>query len=95
VEEESVKQSAADWFGQLLSGLKAAHQAGVAHRELKPENVLVVEREANPELIKILDFGLAKMRLFEGGETLCRGSDVYVEQLGLSAGRRPGSRGAE
>lgn len=61
--------TAADWFGQLLRGLKAAHQAGVAHRDLKPENVLVVRQEADRELIKILDFGLAKMRLFESGQT--------------------------
>jgi hypothetical protein len=60
---------AADWFDQLLAGLTAAHQAGVAHRDLKPENLLVVQREANSDLIKILDFGLAKMRSFESGET--------------------------
>ena len=60
---------AAEWFSQLLDGLRVAHEAGVVHRDLKPENALVVARENEPELIKILDFGLAKMRQFEGGET--------------------------
>jgi serine/threonine-protein kinase len=60
---------AADWFRQLLAGLRAAHEAGVVHRDLKPENVLVSRLEDRSERIKILDFGLAKMRLLEGGET--------------------------
>ena len=60
---------AAEWFRQLLAGLKVAHEAGVVHRDLKPENVLVTPLENNAALIKILDFGLAKMRQLEGSET--------------------------
>jgi serine/threonine protein kinase len=60
---------AAEWFAQLLAGLRAAHEAGVVHRDLKPENVLVVPLEGDSERIKILDFGLAKLRLFESGDT--------------------------
>jgi eukaryotic-like serine/threonine-protein kinase len=53
---------AADWFKQLLDGVKAAHQAGIIHRDLKPENILLVTAEQGPPLLKILDFGLAKLR---------------------------------
>lgn len=60
---------AAEWFSQLLAGLRVAHEAGIVHRDLKPENALVVAPENSPEVIKILDFGLAKMRVFESGET--------------------------
>src|SRR5207237_323102 len=50
---------------QLLEGVSTAHQEGVIHRDLKPENVLIASREDGPGLVKILDFGLAKMRLLD------------------------------
>ncbi len=48
---------------QLCSAMQAAHQHGVVHRDLKPENVYLVIRAGQPEWVKVLDFGLAKVLL--------------------------------
>ena len=56
---------AAEWFDQILAGVAAAHAAGVIHRDLKPDNVIVTRDAQGQEVLKILDFGLAKLSFGE------------------------------
>jgi serine/threonine protein kinase len=52
--------AAIDIFTQILSALHAAHGTDIVHRDVKPQNVFLVDRVGCPPLAKILDFGFAK-----------------------------------
>jgi serine/threonine protein kinase len=47
---------------QICDSLTEAHRLGITHRDLKPENIHIEQKAGNPDFVKVLDFGIAKMR---------------------------------
>ena len=72
-------------FIQACDALSHAHKKGVIHRDLKSSNIMLVEQEDKSDIVKVLDFGIAKLmpasgklpqNLTQTGEVF--GSPIYM-----------------
>jgi len=61
---------------QVCASVAEAHSKGIVHRDLKPENIMVVPGRSRPDVVKVLDFGLAKLRHHDTGLSLTRAGSI-------------------
>ena len=67
---------------QISAAVAAAHEAGIIHRDLKPANIFVVQHPEVPAVVKVLDFGIAKL----ASELLDDEDSLTLTQVGAMIG---------
>ncbi len=65
-------------FLQILASLEQAHHLGILHRDLKPANIMLTSNFKGEEIVKVLDFGIAKMLSDPRREMSARGKPLFV-----------------
>lgn len=66
-------------FIQVCNALAHAHGKGIIHRDLKPSNIMLVNKDGDPDYVKIVDFGIAKLLPQEGEQAhrLTQTGDIF------------------
>ena len=78
---------------QVAAALDKAHGEGIVHRDLKPENLFLAEREDLPPIVKVLDFGVAKIGAEDDGRAT--GDRADPGDAALHGARAGGRRQAD
>ncbi len=73
-------------FKQVCDGLGAAHKKSIVHRDLKPANVVLLKEDDGTELVKLVDFGIAKLLPASGKAqlSLTRTGEVFGSPIYMS-----------
>ncbi len=75
-------------MAQVADVLVCLHKENIIHRDLKPENIMLIDRDNNPDYVKLLDFGIARIPTFshltETGQVM--GTLPYMPPEVVSAG---------
>jgi eukaryotic-like serine/threonine-protein kinase len=66
-------------FRQICRALSAAHKKDIIHRDMKPENVFLTERGGRADFVKLMDFGISKIKQ-------ARDAEVRLTQTGVVIG---------
>jgi serine/threonine protein kinase len=86
LDQETCNEKALDWRRacrialQICGSLQEAHDCSIIHRDLKPENIMLVKRGGESDVVKVLDFGIAKIMTKEGsasGPALTAGNEIF------------------
>ncbi len=75
-------ERAAPLILQICDALNHAHKRDIIHRDLKPGNIMIETDHRGDEVVKIVDFGLAKMG--EGSERLTRAGELWGSSFYMS-----------
>ena len=84
LEGDSLDADRATWItSEILGALAAAHEVGVLHRDVKPQNVFLADAGDGRRAVKLLDFGIAKFQDVSDESALTRtgkivGSPLYM-----------------
>jgi serine/threonine-protein kinase len=88
-------QRAADILAQTADALQAAHDLGIVHRDLKPDNIMLTRGRDGRDLVKVVDFGIAKAMSGEEGQQVTKtglvvGTPEYMSPEQLSGDKLDG-----
>ncbi|XXX80008.1 protein kinase [Sorangium sp. So ce134] len=76
---------------QVCDAVGEAHAQGIVHRDLKPENIMLVRRGEDPDYVKVLDFGIARLDWADKAMTtqagLIFGTAKYISPEGAEGQR--------
>jgi eukaryotic-like serine/threonine-protein kinase len=86
-------EQAVDWVMQAMAGLAGAHARGLVHRDLTLGNLFLAKRPDGSEVVKVLDFGLAKS--MSGGPVLTKEGFYLGSPSTMSPEQLQSSRGLD